>query len=178
MWHYGFQVFVEDFPLSVCAYLTTCVPQSVLSLKSHWANFLHSTFLYIDAHTTYMPTSTTAHWVLPAYKYLFSPLTFAVSNLEITMCFESQSSAVNHFLTCFCCLNVSHALLLFSFSSLLIGLIDGRDVKSVADLTISGRLGPWGIWYSRNIFCKCTSMYLCYEERQMFTHHSKRGVFV
>ncbi len=130
MWHYGFQVFVEDFPLSVCAYLTTCVPQSVLSLKSHWANFLHSTFLYIDARTTYMPTSTTAHWVLPAYKYLFSPLTFAVSNLEITTCFESQSSAVNHFLTCFCCLSVSHALLLFSFSSLLIG----RNMMSLGNL--------------------------------------------
>ncbi len=31
---------------------------------------------------------------------------------------------------------------------------------------------------SQNIFGKCTSMYLCYGDRQMFTHHSKRRVFV
>ncbi len=30
----------------------------------------------------------------------------------------------------------------------------------------------------RKIFGKCTSRYFCYGERQMFTHHSKRRVFV
>ncbi len=34
------------------------------------------------------------------------------------------------------------------------------------------------VWYSRNMLGKCTRMYLCYGEHQIFTHHSKRRGFV